>query len=235
MSYVSTEKRRQYARDWSMQNNYDTFACGNRKAKKSRQCSDCHAADFPEPNPVSAPEAAWIAGILEGEGCWTTHAGRKNWLVAVRMTDQDIIERLQRLTGIGRVTMEESARGHKTAWAWQISARPHREWLTLTVWPWLGVRRRERILQLWPDIPASQAFSGDVPAFQAGERGFNSPVRLQAPLTQWQSDGLLIRKFWVQVPGGALCGRYGTRHTCSPESSNLSVRTHGEWRNRQRA
>jgi hypothetical protein len=171
MSYASSEKRREYSREWSMRNKYDTCACGNRKAKKNRQCRECHAVDYPEPNRVSAPEVAWMAGILEGEGCWTTRNSRTTWLVAVRMTDKDIIERLQRITGVGRVTMEESARGHKTSWAWRVSARPHREWLTATVWPWLGVRRRERILELWPDILASQAFSGDAPAFQVGERG----------------------------------------------------------------
>ena len=171
MSYATSEKRRKYARDWSMRNNYDTCDCGNRKAKKSRQCINCHAVDFPDPNPISEREAAGVAGILEGEGCWTAHTGRKGWLVAVRMTDQDIIERLQHLTGVGRISRAESPRGHKTAWAWQISARPHREWLTLTVWPWLGLRRRGRILQLWPEIAASQAFSGDAPVLQTGERG----------------------------------------------------------------
>lgn len=52
-----------------------------------------------------------------------------------------------------------------------IAAEPRREWLILTAWRWLGVRRRQRISGLWPEILASQAFSGDVPAFQAGERG----------------------------------------------------------------
>lgn len=171
MSYASAEKRRQYAREWSMQNKYDTCACGNRKAKKSRQCSGCHAMDFPSPNQVSADQVGWIAGILEGEGCWTANGCRGNWLVSVRMTDRDIIERLRHITGVGRVTMEENKKGYKTAWAWQVAARPQREWLTVAVWPWLGTRRRERILQLWSDIRASQAFSGDAPALQAGERG----------------------------------------------------------------
>jgi hypothetical protein len=154
-----------------MRNNYDTCACGNRKAKKSIQCSSCRAVDFPAPNEVSTAEVGWIAGILEGEGCWTAHGDRGNWLVAVRMTDQDIIDRLHYITGVGLVTVEESARGYKTAWAWQVAARPQREWLTVTVWPWLGTRRRARILQLWPDILASQAFSSDLSALQAGERG----------------------------------------------------------------
>ena len=104
--------------------------------------------------------------------------------------------------------MEKSTRGHKTAWAWQISARPHREWLTLTVWPWLGVRRRERILQLWPDAPPHKhSVAMCQPSKLAS--GVQFPSETPAPLTQWQSDGLLIRKFWVQAPGGALCGRDG--------------------------
>ena len=28
-----------------------------------------------------------------------------------------------------------------------------------------------------------------------------------APLAQWQSNGLLIRRFWVRIPGGALANR----------------------------
>ena len=36
-----------------------------------------------------------------------------------------------------------------------------------------------------------------------GRRGFESPRSPQAPLAQWQSNGLLIRRFWVRIPGGA--------------------------------
>ncbi len=46
-----------------------------------------------------------------------------------------------------------------------------------------------------------------------GSRGFESPRSPQAPLAQWQSNGLLIRRFWVRIPGGALPD--GTLTRCS--------------------
>jgi hypothetical protein len=131
-------------------------------------CSACRALAFPQPRQITEVDAAWIAGVLEGEGCWTTKNGRSSWTVAVRMTDRDIVERLALLTGIGRLSREESTRGHKTAWIWQVCARPHREWLTLRVWPWLGSRRRARIKELWPEIEdLLHKHCGDVLAFQA--------------------------------------------------------------------
>src|SRR3954453_15436978 len=36
-----------------------------------------------------------------------------------------------------------------------------------------------------------------------------------APLAQWQSNGLLIRRFWVRIPEGALQERLGRRHISS--------------------
>jgi hypothetical protein len=155
MPYATVEQRRRYTHDWSMRNRYDQCACGNRKAKKSEMCARCRAANFPQPNRLSESEAAWIAGILEGEGSWSAKAGRRNWTVSVRMTDRDIIERLQKLTGIGRFYVEESPKGYKTSFVWSVAARPHREWLTTAVWPWLGSRRQQKILALWPGITAA--------------------------------------------------------------------------------
>ena len=170
MAYRNSEQRRQYMYNWAQRTKYDSCECGNRKAKKSRRCAQCRSQDYPPPRQVTDAEIAWIAGILEGEGCWTRHNGRTDWSVSVRMTDQDIIERLQAITGIGRLTFDgtPSKRARKPAWVWGVYARPHREWLTVKVWPWLGVRRRTRICELWPDFQAPQTFSGDVSALQAG-------------------------------------------------------------------
>lgn len=150
---------------------YNLCACGNRKRYTAGQCRVCRYSLIEEPRrEIPAAEVAWTAGILEGEGCWTGGPNRQGrWVVAVRMTDEDIIERLHEVTGVGRITVEESSCGYKTAWIWQVAARPHREWLTLKVWPWLGTRRRARIRELRPEVDlALQAFSGDVPALQAG-------------------------------------------------------------------
>ena len=68
------------------------------------------------------------------------------------MTDLDIIERLASVTGVGRINQAPQPKGHKMAWSWQVSVRSHREWLTVKVWPWLGQRRRSRVLELWPGV-----------------------------------------------------------------------------------
>lgn len=127
-------------------------------SRKSQLCLNCKADDVPASNwRITDAEVAWVAGILEGEGCWTKRNDpkRSTWWIAVRMTDRDIIDRLMEVTGVGSVSDARPLRDtYKMAWAWQVAARPHREWLTIQVWPWMGERRRARILELWPDILA---------------------------------------------------------------------------------
>jgi hypothetical protein len=60
------------------------------------------------PNRMSDLELGWVAGILEGEGCCFVTTRSKGGYgpyvyarVTVCMTDRDILERLQRVTGIG--------------------------------------------------------------------------------------------------------------------------------------
>ena len=102
---------------------------------------------------ISDAEIAWVAGILEGEGCWTHRNARTHWWIAVRMTDKDIIDRLEAVTGVGQISPARPQKSnYKMAWAWQVSVQPHREWLTTIVWPWLGERRRAKIRELWPEV-----------------------------------------------------------------------------------
>jgi hypothetical protein len=135
---------------------YDRCACGSRKAKKHRRCQSCRYADVALPRvDLSEADIAWVAGILEGEGCWTRKRNGSRWWIAVRMTDKDIIDRLAQVTGVGRISQDRPRRPHhKMAWAWLVMARPHREWLTVQVWPRMGERRARRIEEVWPEVRA---------------------------------------------------------------------------------
>ena len=46
-------------------------------------------------------EIAWIAGILEGEGCFTCDTKTTRLRVQCVMTDKDIIDRLHNIVGKG--------------------------------------------------------------------------------------------------------------------------------------
>lgn len=198
-------------------NRKDLCLCGRPKSMNRRQCSACRYENVPDPRyEISDAEVAWVAGILEGEGCWTvSRSTQGRWWVAVRMTDEDVILKLQHLTGVGRISPARGRPQHKMAWAWQVSVQPHREWLTLKVWPWLGVRRRVRIRELWPEVEhASQAFSGDVPAKLVS--GVNSPVGLQAPVAQRKSGRLLSERLGYR-------NSLGARASTSNRQSGLST------------
>ena len=69
----------------------------------------------------SRENIAWLAGILEGEGCF---AGRESGLpfVAVNMTDKDVIYRCREISGLGQIykpTLKNMR--HKQMWSWKIT------------------------------------------------------------------------------------------------------------------
>lgn len=89
-------------------------------------------------------EIAWLAGIIEGEGCISV--GPKIVRITVGMTDRDIVERLDRLypSPNGVRVKETAARHHKTQYIWRVGRGDVvREILSLTK-PWLGDRRATR-------------------------------------------------------------------------------------------
>lgn len=133
----------------------DLCGCGREKAPQYKHCNSCRLADAPPPRlSITVAELAWVAGILEGEGCWSQRQKHPNsWWIAVRMTDKDIIDRLKIITSVGRISPARPQKDHyKMAWAWQVSVQAHREWLTVKVWPWLGQRRQAKVRDLWPGV-----------------------------------------------------------------------------------
>jgi hypothetical protein len=99
-------------------------------------------------------ELAWVAGLLEGEGCffpieYKTKGYRPYTYarVAVLMTDLDVLQRLQELTGIGHSdgpTPRKDPR-HKPIWHWVASENKESITLMRAVYPLMGERRRARI------------------------------------------------------------------------------------------
>src|SRR5215470_7019902 len=55
----------------------DKCICGRLKSPNRSRCQACRLGDRPDPRwDISDAEVAWVAGILEGEGCWTRRNSR---------------------------------------------------------------------------------------------------------------------------------------------------------------
>jgi LAGLIDADG DNA endonuclease family protein len=108
-----------------------------------------------EANRIMTPaELGWVAGLLEGEGCFfpikyqTQDYGPYTYArIAVLMTDLDVLERLQQLTGVGRISGPTIRKNpnHKPLWHWVVSKNKESITLMKELYPLMGERRRARI------------------------------------------------------------------------------------------
>lgn len=106
----------------------------------------------------SKTDAAYIAGILDGEGYIalsrktdsTTRSGycyRPS--VAVTNTKHDLLKWLQRKTGLGNVrVMKKRNAKHKQAWRWELWSQQARQVL-ITVHRYLVIKRKQSALLMY--------------------------------------------------------------------------------------
>lgn len=105
-------------------------------------------------------EVAWLAGLLEGEACFSLSnngpKSRARWpnvrptlLISLSMVDQDVVERAALLMGGNGPTKQRRAHDHwQDQWRTSVSAAKAEAVLQL-VYPYLGERRRERVDELF--------------------------------------------------------------------------------------
>lgn len=91
-------------------------------------------------------QLAWLAGIIEGEGCITTkHRGaREALLVRVKMTDEDVIQRVAHLFGSSYHSIPPAQAGWKTQYSTEVTGKRAVK-LMEELSPLLGHRRTERL------------------------------------------------------------------------------------------
>jgi hypothetical protein len=96
----------------------------------------------------------WIAGLIEGEGTFYLNKGRYP-VVAVIMTDEDIIKRCKEFTGIGSVRGPYLPyNSKKPLWSWKVSGRKAAA-LMMTILPLMGEKRQTKIkecLEVWKTV-----------------------------------------------------------------------------------
>jgi hypothetical protein len=102
---------------------------------------------------VSVKDLAWLAGLLEGEGCFSTNgrAAHRGIRVSINMTDLDVLERVHALAkGVlgGPYYPDEKNHGKKPYWKWTVSRQADAAGLMMTVYPLMGERRQARIREM---------------------------------------------------------------------------------------
>jgi hypothetical protein len=97
---------------------------------------------------MNAADAAWVAGLLEGEGYFIfATKGGSCIRIGITSTDLDVLQRVHEVTGYGNVTGPRSGNRYskKPIWEWKMAKRADVLALCDAIYPWMGSRRREQI------------------------------------------------------------------------------------------
>lgn len=97
-------------------------------------------------------DIAWVAGLLEGEGCFYVSPDSRTLNIYMRSTDRDVVERLKAITGgtrnitaYGPSVSRPSSHNKKVMFCYDIPNQLGFGWM-LTIFSFMGSRRRLQIL-----------------------------------------------------------------------------------------
>lgn len=101
---------------------------------------------------MTPTDLAWLAGLLEGEGCFTLHktSGWHYPMVSLKMTDRDVVERAAYLMGAPSVFKDgkrTAALGKKPVYVAHVTSVNAYLFL-LEIKPLMGERRQARIKEI---------------------------------------------------------------------------------------
>jgi len=107
---------------------------------------------------ITIAEITWLAGLLEGEGCFYF---RSSPAISLQMTDRDIIEKATSLVNNkkGKNIYSYKPKGNrKRAYSLRIHGYRAIAWM-LTIYSFMGERRKEKIRNVISDWKKSNYFS----------------------------------------------------------------------------
>lgn len=98
--------------------------------------------------PLADVDAAWLAGLLEGEGCFTGKGG--SLAIQLNMVDRDVLERVAKIVGAKRVRGPYRYSGRPTSqpyYSWTLYGESARA-VMRRILPFMGARRSAKIRSL---------------------------------------------------------------------------------------
>lgn len=93
---------------------------------------------------------AWLAGLLEGEGCFYSRRRGKDGValgIALTMTDEDVVRHAATVGGCGIISgpWKSKHAHHKPFWRWTVSRQRDAYAVAVAVYGFLGSRRRSAV------------------------------------------------------------------------------------------
>ena len=105
---------------------------------------------------ITSRDVAWLAGLLEGEGCFFSRKNRPTPVIQLCMTDPDVVIRAAALLRCNRVIRcKNDTRGGKALYRTVLFGRDAVGWC-MTLYPLMGVRRQQKIKEMIEKWKASQ-------------------------------------------------------------------------------
>lgn len=145
-------------------------------------------------------DIGWVAGIIEGEGSFYINRfkyknGFKNPSITIRvgMTDKDVIDKLEKLTGMGNTVFREIP-SHKTMYYWEVGQQKDAAALMMTLYPLMSERRQGKIrecLTAWRSFqyrhlrPCPQGHDTNEFVYYNGERNCKICKKESAARVRW--------------------------------------------------
>ena len=105
---------------------------------------------------MKTAEITWMAGLIEGEGCFSIN--RNTPAVIVGMTDMDVVQKVANYFGSNLRGPQRRSSSKKDVWITSVHGSKAVSWM-LTLYSLLGVRRRSRIrevLSIWRKASVGQ-------------------------------------------------------------------------------
>ena len=89
------------------------------------------------------PDIYWLAGLLEGEGCFYARESNPRPRIILGMTDLDTVSRAKSILGKSGLSPVPRA-GNKTMYYLTVCGKPAIGWM-MTLYSLMGSRRRSKI------------------------------------------------------------------------------------------
>lgn len=185
-------------------------------------------------NKMTKSERAWLAGILEGEGCFSichreTSLGKKysSFAIKLSMTDKDVVEKVFQLVGVGkfRPSIPRKPDHYKPISIWSVNGHDGVKRICKSVLPFMGIRRGEKIRYILQGMIESPPRK----KWQHGTRwGYDQGCRCDK-CKRANADRFMARRRKQGIPKRTP-PKHGTRskyvHGCRCEKCRIAARTY---------